>query len=124
MAQAETNIWRKIALTFSPLGFRLFRNQRYKGKIVRGDVVTSGYADCGVGGDGGSDLIGWRSILITPAMVGRRIAQFVAIETKTVTGRASDMQQAFINAVRKDGGLAGICRNDDDVHKLIGEYDD
>lgn len=123
MSQSETNVWRNIALAFSPRGFRLFRNQRYKGRIARGDVLTNGYADCGVGGDGGSDLIGWRTIIITPAMIGRKIAQFVAIETKTERGVKRDQQIMFVDMVNKSGGLSGFAKSNDCVDKLIEEQD-
>lgn len=120
--QGETNVWRSIMLTLSKLGIKLFRNQRYKGKICRGDTVTNAYADCGVGGDGGSDLIGWRSLTIEPHHVGKRVAQFVAFETKTKTGTASDQQKRFVSAVKNDGGIAGVCRSDDDAIKLLEDW--
>jgi hypothetical protein len=56
---------------------------------------------------------------ITPDMVGRRIAQFMAVEVKTPTGRLSDDQIKFIAAVTKAGGLAGVARSSDDAMRII-----
>lgn len=115
--QAETSIWKMVRLALSPAGFRLFRNQRYKGPIVRNGKVTEAWADCGLV-DGASDLIGWRSIIITPAMVGKRIAQFCAFETK-VMGNPSPDQSTFLAAVERDGGIAEVVYNEDDVKKHL-----
>lgn len=64
---------------------------------------------------GSSDLIGWRTITVTPEMVGKRLALFLALEVKTPTGAATMEQINFIAAVRKSGGLAGIVRSVDDA---------
>jgi hypothetical protein len=68
---------------------------------------------------GSSDLIGWRSIRITPEMVGLDVAVFVAIECKTETGKATAEQVNFIERVRLAGGLAGIARSVEDALKII-----
>lgn len=125
MVQQETNVWKNAQLYASSLGHRLFRNQRYKGPIVRKGKVTKAWADCGVAGDGGSDLIGWRSIVITEDMVGKKIAQFVAAEAKTkdnIRGGTPD-QDAFIKTVKDFGGIAGYIYDNDDLKKLMDEWD-
>lgn len=68
---------------------------------------------------GGSDLIGWRSITITPNIVGQRVAVFSAIEVKSATGRVSNEQQAFIDAVNDAGGYAGVARSIEDAGKVL-----
>lgn len=68
---------------------------------------------------GGSDLIGWRSVEITPEMVGQSIAQFVAIECKAASGRVSPDQIRFIEAVKKAGGVAGVVRSPDEATRLL-----
>ena len=57
------------------------------------------------------DLIGLRSLEITPELVGQRIAQFVALEIKTNCGVVSPEQRAFLQAVQDLGGLAAVCRS-------------
>lgn len=61
--------------------------------------------------NGFSDLFGWTSELITPEMVGQRIARFLAIEMKDAKGRVSPEQAAFVAAVQRDGGRAGVARS-------------
>lgn len=94
---------------------RLFRNNVGVFLTEDGRRVSTGLCP------GSSDLIGWQSIEITPEMVGRRVAVFVAIEAKSPAGRPTREQLAFIAAVRAAGGIAGICRSSDDAEKLLRE---
>ena len=57
---------------------------------------------------GVSDLIGWTE--------GGR---FVAIEVKAPRGRVTDEQAAFIELVRRSGGLAGVARSVEDARAII-----
>ncbi len=72
--------------------------------------------------DGSADWIGYRSVLITPAMVGRRIAQFVAIEAKRPdgTGVVSDEQERFLNALKDAGGVAIVACSAEDCEGGYG----
>ena len=60
---------------------------------------------------GSSDLIGYRSVEVSPAMVGQRLAQFVAVEVKTPTGRPTTQQTQFLNLITGAGGLATLARS-------------
>ena len=64
---------------------------------------------------GSSDLIGWKTVTITPDMVGQQVAVFVAAEVKTATGRLTGEQQNFLNKVRDAGGLAVVIRSENDT---------
>jgi hypothetical protein len=112
---------------------RVFRNNvgtAYMGKaftikqagVIRlfpGDVVIRGARRVKFGLHKGSgDLIGWRSVLITPAMVGRRIAQFLSAEVKTPKGRATAEQTQWAQVVNNHGGCAGVVRSVDDARAL------
>ena len=55
---------------------------------------------------GSSDSIGWESRIITQEMVGKRIAIFKAVETKTPEGVATPEQINFIKVVNDFGGIA------------------
>lgn len=55
---------------------------------------------------GSSDIIGIRRVKITPEMVGKEIGQFLAIECKSTTGRTSKEQRAFLDTIRRFGGVA------------------
>lgn len=69
---------------------------------------------------GSADLIGLRSITITPEMVGQTIGVFVALETKSPTGRPSPEQLAFGDSVERIGGLYRVTRSLDEVKEVIG----
>ena len=68
---------------------------------------------------GSSDLIGWKTITITPHHVGRTVAVFCAIEVKKPGGRVSDIQSNFIDYVDTNGGIAGVCYSYEDAVALL-----
>lgn len=68
---------------------------------------------------GFSDLVGWYTVTVTEEMVGREVAIFTAIECKSPTGKPSTQQLAFLSAVRKAGGIAGIVRSAADAVALL-----
>jgi len=59
---------------------------------------------------GGSDLVGWKSITITPEMVGKKVAVFTALEVKVPGKRmnVSEQQKFFLEAVNEAGGISGV----------------
>ena len=73
---------------------------------------------------GSSDLIGWRSVEITPDMVGRRVAVFTAVEAKSDTGRLTAQQTAFLDAVRAAGGIGIMARSADEAVAGVEKYVD
>lgn len=110
MGANETDILHEIMLRLSP-GVVLFRNQRGYDERAK--------AHYGVGPNGGSDLIGYWKITVTPEMVGKQIAVFVALEVKTETGKVTPEQQAFVERVSADGGRAGIVRSVIDAFNVL-----
>lgn len=69
---------------------------------------------------GSSDLIGLRSLVVGPELVGQRIARFAAVEVKSPTGRASEEQTAFIETIQRLGGLAGVARSPEEAAGILG----
>lgn len=124
---------RRLQILASSLGARLFRQQagmawagnkveRGSGRTVRlgpTDVVIRNARPFHAGHPGISDLGGWRPVTITQAMVGTVIAQRLEAEVKTDKGRASREQLAWIEAVNKAGGRAGIVRSEADLRALV-----
>ena len=102
---SEHEIQQRIRLACGRGPVRLWRNN--SGALVdqQGRLVRFGLAK------GSSDLIGLRTLEITPDLVGQRIAQFVALEIKTARGVVSPEQRAFLQLVEQLGGLAAICRS-------------
>ncbi len=115
MANAETTLQQQIRLALgSRTDLRLFRNQVGQLPDPRtGRPVQFGLAR------GSADLIGWRTVTITPEMVGQRIAVFTSIEVKTPTGRVRPEQHAWLTAVQCAGGIAGIARSVADASQII-----
>jgi hypothetical protein len=64
---------------------------------------------------GSSDLIGFKSVLVTPDMVGSRVAIFTAVECKDDDGRATTDQSNFLERVEMAGGIAMLVRSSDDA---------
>lgn len=93
---------------------RLFRNNTGVLRDATGRAVRFGLHP------GSGDLIGWRSIVITPEHVGQTLAVFASIEVKSNTGRAREDQLTWAAAVAGAGGLAGIARNPGQARLLLG----
>jgi len=127
----ETTLVRKIMLKLgSNPKIRIFRNNSGKcwiGKskmfnspqtvnVKAGDVLVqqARYFDAGLC-PGSSDLIGLKSIKITPEMVGTEIAVFVAIEVKLINGRVQENQINFLEMVNKLGGNGLIVRDENNI---------
>jgi hypothetical protein len=82
---------------------------------------TGTFVRYGVGNPGGSDLIGLRTITITPQMVGQRIGQFVALEVKRPGQRPTEQQEQFMAMVHDRGGLAGVATSVEQAQAML-EY--
>lgn len=107
MSAKETSIVHEIMVQLSKSGVVLFKN-------VRGMFLTldgKRKVRAGLQAAGASDLVGFDPVIITPDMVGKKIAVFTVIEVKTDTGSASPEQDDFIAFVLENGGKAGIARN-------------
>ncbi len=118
MANSETTLQQRIRLAVGLLpDVRLWRNN--SGKLP--DPRTGRWVQFGVASPGGSDLIGYRTITITPDMVGQKIAVFTALEIKTATGRATPEQRRFIDHIRGAGGISAIVRTTADAQRIATE---
>ncbi len=104
--RTETNLVGRLIKAASKYGARLWRNNVGTLRDARGGYVTYGLCR------GSSDLIGYRVVVVTPEMVGQKVAVFCAIEAKSATSRASDRQQEFIRQVAFDGGIAQVVRSE------------
>jgi len=109
---SEQRIQQEIRIACSTGDTRLFRNNTGTLKDQNGRPVTFGLAK------GSADLIGYRSITITPEMVGTTVAVFLSIEVKTPTGRLRPEQQQWLDAVQAAGGIAGVARSVEDAIRL------
>jgi hypothetical protein len=111
-AASEQSIQQHIRLTCSTGSTRLFRNNTGTLRDQHGRPVSFGLAK------GSADLIGWRTVTVTPEMVGQQVAVFTSIEVKTPTGRLRPEQQQWLDAVQAAGGIAGVARSVEDALRL------
>lgn len=131
---SDTSFLNKLLLALSRGSTRLFRNSvglGYTGKVERaarptqvtlypGDVLIRKARVIHAGLAAGSgDLIGWRSFVIQPEDVGRRVAVFASLEAKEGTGRLSPEQRNWRDQVEAAGGIAGEVRSVEDGERLL-----
>ena len=110
---SEHEIQQRIRLACGRRAVRLWRNNT--GALVdqQGRFVRFGLCK------GSSDLIGLRSLEITPEMVGQRVAQFVALEVKSASGVIRSEQRAFLQLVQQLGGVAAVCRSIEQAQAVL-----
>lgn len=113
---SEALVQQRIRLALGKLRHvRAFRNN--VGKLP--DPRTGRWVEFGVGGPGAADLLGWRTVTVTPEMVGQRIAQFVSLEVKTATGRVRPDQENWRRVVSEAGGVAAVVRSVEEAQAAI-----
>ena len=129
---AERDVQNQIRLDLAGTDVKLFRNNvgtAWAGQakhvtkagftaVEPGDVIVRKARPLHAGLMVGSgDLIGWRTITITPDMVGQRVAVFASVEVKDIRGKAADAQITWMRNVLEAGGLACIAKNSVDAKK-------
>ena len=68
---------------------------------------------------GSSDLIGYRSEIITSEHVGQRLAIFAAVEVKGPKGRPTPEQTQFLAHITTAGGRGGIARSEEEALSIL-----
>ena len=114
MSEAAVSV--EVRLEASRLGIRLWRNNVGAGYMQDGSFIRWGLANESAAMNRlikSADLIGVRPILITPAMVGRTIGQFVSREAKRAGWKWSGTdrevaQLAWADLVNSLGGDAAF----------------
>jgi len=88
--------------------------------IERGDVLLRNARPFNTGLPAGfPDTFGCQELVITPEMVGQKVAVFWGIEIKDLSS-ASQAQSNFINALLMSGGKGGIARSPEEACSLLG----
>lgn len=124
---SETDLTRKIQVSVTDADTRIFRNNvgtAWQGRITHnrdGSITIYNPRPVHFGlCEGSSDLIGLRSVEVTPAMIGQRVAVFVALEIKTsATARRTDEQINFVAMVNALGGRAGFASSVDEARNIL-----
>lgn len=132
----ETTLLHRLMLAFTKARARVFRNHvglgwqgrhtifRSSGtvslRVNPGDVFIEKARPLHAGlCTGSSDLVGWNPVQVTPELVGKTIAVFMAVEAKTEHGKLSEEQSNFLAAVRDAGGIAIEARNVDAAVEVL-----
>lgn len=105
----------------SELGGRGFRN------TVGSYKTKDGYIQYGLGPKT-SDIVGWVSTVITPEMVGTKVAIFLAIECKEggwnhnkKLNAHEQAQKNFLDIVKQSGGRSGFATSTQDVEDIMND---
>lgn len=121
MATGESNVVVECLLKASRLGC-------FMGKNVRGMFQTLGRNShkmkAGWMIPASPDLVGHYSLVVTPGMVGKRVAVAMYIEVKTPEGCVAKEQQAFIDKAVAAGAIAGVARSGDGLEIILQNYID
>lgn len=133
----ESEVLQKIRDACNRGPVRLFRNNVGKGVMIahkhsetRQAIITDCIALAAKRGGSGArityglgvgtgDLIGYRTIVVTPEMVGRRVAVIASCEVKTDTGRPSPEQVAWMEHIRLVGGIAFVARSVEEAQNQL-----
>ncbi len=126
----ESATMRRIQIALSretrATSFRNHVGSGWHGKLVShrdGRAVIEGARPLHAGlCDGSADLIGWAEVLITPDMVGRKVAVFTALEVKSPAGRPTDEQRNFLQRVKTAGGIGEVVRSEDQAVAAVRLY--
>lgn len=113
----ESAVNREIEQAAKQFGnVKLWRNNR--GQVM---LPNGGRLSYGVGPNGASDFIGYRTLTITQDMVGSVVAQFLCVESKRPGERATDEQARFIAYVEADGGHGGVAHSGNEAIRILGD---
>lgn len=117
---------KNLLITASKLGARLFRMNTglawVGSRTVNnpdGSLTIFDPRPFKAGVKGMSDATGWITVIVTPDMVGQKVAVYAAMEVKQGSGRLSPDQRAFGDAVIQAGGRFVVAREDADVAGLF-----
>lgn len=126
----EDEVQQLIRLESPKIKVDLFRNNSGAYTDSTGRVVRYGLANESKKQNDkfkSSDLIGVTQIVVTPDMIGKKLAVFTAIECKKEEWNPDksldareQAQKNFIDFIVERGGIAGFSNSVDSFRKLIG----
>lgn len=126
---AERDVQADIRIQLGHGNVRLFRQQvgeTWIGECRRlrdGSVLILNPRRFVSGFEGWPDLGGWVSVIVTPEMVGQRIAIAVQIENKRPkVKKAREAQQNFLTMAKSHGVRCGIARSVEEAKKILDGY--
>lgn len=121
----ETAISQRVQLGAAAEGVTLLRNNRGAAFDQTGRLIRYGLGHTAPDQEIlSSDLIGWTPVVITPAMVGKTVAVFTAVEVKAEgwtkpTDAREFAQEKFGKLVQNAGGLFTFATSVKNVLDLL-----
>lgn len=70
---------------------------------------------------GSGDLIGWTPVIVTPEMVGKKIAIFTSVEIKEPGKYPKAHQKNWVQQVQQAGGIAGWASSVEQAEEIFSE---
>lgn len=124
---SEHGIQSEIQLALSRGDVRLFRNNVGTGwvggptsRTRDGAIVLKNPRPLHAGlVRGSADLIGWKSVTVTPGMVGQKLAVFLSVEVKDTAGCPRPEQIIWYDNVRLAGGIAVIAHSVEEAKEKV-----
>ena len=113
-AATESAVLTEIRRAAHDCGVTLWRNSRGTVQLPSGGMLRYG-----VGPNGASDFIGFKSVTITPAMVGMQVAVLVAIEAKAPGKRPTPEQEGFLMDMQHAGAITGVATSADEARAIL-----
>ena len=71
-------------------------------------------------GVGTPDLIGWKTVTVTPEMVGQPFAVFVGIEVKRPGEVPTPEQAGFLALLEERGAVSGVASSLEEAARVLG----
>lgn len=122
LSKAGATVWRNtVATGWAGKSFSLSPGEVYRARGGERVVLNAYPIKAGLC-EGSGDIIGLKTIEITPDMVGARVAVFGSWEVKDGTGRATTKQSHFADFVTAAGGIGTIIRSEAEALESIKAY--
>lgn len=121
----ESTIQSQIMLAMCRSGAYVLRvnaGEFWGGKIIAhtGDKLLLGHPTKIQGAPKGtSDLIGCRTVTVTPEMVGKQVGIFVALEVKKPGESPRPEQLNYLDVMRRRGAITGWARSPDEALRIL-----
>lgn len=109
MAHKHKELLEKIML----LASKLFRAPLFPNNVGLYFTRAGTPIVCGLL-EGSSDGIGYLPVVITPEMVGKKVAIFLGVEVKTGRDKLKPKQILFMDTVNANGGIALCARTEEE----------
>lgn len=116
IGKSEKEVEDDIKKIIRPLPVRLCRFPAGRYRSLDGLRIVE------VGQEGDLDFFGYKMVIITQEMVGKKVAIHLEIEAKKeIGGIVSEEQWKSVRRIRAAGGIAGVAASAEDAVEIINK---